>query len=125
MLMKPYSKLQMILLGIPFIIFVLGNSLNGILENKGMKTLGEASFSIYLIHGILIYTLFSTISIHDFGSGNITSYALYLPLVMTLTCSISIATYWLIERPFLKKRKIPITTPESLTTLEPSSTTEK
>jgi peptidoglycan/LPS O-acetylase OafA/YrhL len=93
----------MLILGIPFALFVLGNSLHGVLEVRGLKILGEASFSIYLLHGIVIYSLFSLLNVYDFTSSDTVSYLLYLPLIILLTSSLSVATYWCIEHPFLRK----------------------
>ncbi len=104
MVLKPYSKAQMIILAIPFALFVLGNSLKGLLEHRGLKILGEASFSIYLLHGIVIYLLFSVFGLYDFQAGNFLHYAWYLPLVLWLVASLSVATYWGIERPFIHQR---------------------
>jgi len=103
--MKSYSKLQMIILGVPFALFVLGNSLNGLLENRGLKVLGEASFSIYLLHGIVIYTLFSLFSVYDFDTPDFSRYVLYLPVVIILVSALSVLTYWCIERPFLRSSR--------------------
>lgn len=104
MKLKSYSTLQMLILGIPFALFVLGNNLHGVLEVRGLKILGEASFSIYLLHGIVIYSLFSLLNVYDFASSDTFSYLLYLPLIILLTSSLSVATYWCIEHPFLHKR---------------------
>lgn len=104
MKLKSYSTLQMLILGIPFALFVLGNNLHGVLEIRGLKILGEASFSIYLLHGIVIYSLFSLLNVYDFTSSDTFSYLLYLPLIILLTSSLSVATYWCIEHPFLHKR---------------------
>jgi peptidoglycan/LPS O-acetylase OafA/YrhL len=106
MKLKSYSTLQMLILGIPFALFVLGNSLHGVLEVRGLKILGEASFSIYLLHGIVIYSLFSLLNVYDFASSDTVSYLLYLPLIILLTSSISVATYWCIEHPFLRRRTL-------------------
>jgi peptidoglycan/LPS O-acetylase OafA/YrhL len=103
MKLKSYSTLQMLILGIPFALFVLGNSLHGVLEIRGLKILGEASFSIYLLHGVVIYSLFSLLNVYDFASSDTVSYLLYLPLIILLTSSLSVATYWCIEHPFLRK----------------------
>ncbi|MGY4492495.1 peptidoglycan/LPS O-acetylase OafA/YrhL [Pseudomonas sp. TE3610] len=107
MTLKPYSKAQMIILAIPFALFVLGNSLNGLLEHRGLKILGEASFSIYLLHGIVIYLLFSVFGIYDFQAADFRHYVWYLPLVLWLVASVSVATYWGIERPFIRQRPRP------------------
>ena len=107
--LKSYSKLQVLLVVVPFALFVLGNSLNGLLENRGLKILGEISFSLYLLHGMVLYCLFSVFSVFDFGAGSFRDYAFYLPLVMVLACALSVATYWGVERPFMlmgqKRRK--------------------
>lgn len=105
MKLKSYSTLQMLILGIPFALFVLGSSLSGMLEIRGLKILGEASFSIYLLHGIVIYSVFSLLGVYDFTTPDPLSYVLYLPLIVLLTSSISVATYWCIEHPFLRKAK--------------------
>jgi peptidoglycan/LPS O-acetylase OafA/YrhL len=94
----------MLLLAVPFALFVLGNSLQGLLEQRGMKVLGEASFSIYLLHGSVIYLLFSVFSAFDFTTGGVLDYALWLPLVLGLVSTLSVATYWAVERPFLIRR---------------------
>ena len=104
MKLKSYSTLQMLILGIPFALFVLGNSLHGVLEIRGLKILGEASFSIYLLHGIVIYSVFSLAGLYDVATPDPLGYALYLPLIILLTSSISVATYWCIEHPFLRKK---------------------
>jgi peptidoglycan/LPS O-acetylase OafA/YrhL len=103
---KSYSKVQMLLLAVPFALFVLGNSLQGLLEQRGMKILGEASFSIYLLHGSVIYLLFSVFSAFDFSARGVLDYALWLPLVLGLVSTLSVATYWAVERPFLIRRSV-------------------
>jgi peptidoglycan/LPS O-acetylase OafA/YrhL len=105
--MRTYSTGQMLILGIPFALFVMGNSIGGLLEHRGLKILGEASFSIYLLHGIVIYTLFSLLGIYDFANASLSHYAWYLPLVIVLVSSLSVLTYWGIERPFLQLRADP------------------
>ncbi|WHS58879.1 acyltransferase [Pseudomonas sp. G2-4] len=99
--MRSYSTGQMLILGIPFGLFVLGNSLHGLLEHKGLKVLGEASYSIYLLHGIVIYSLFSLLEIYNFTDGTLAGYAWYLPLVILVVSALSVLTYWSIERPFI------------------------
>ncbi|CAH0307674.1 acyltransferase family protein [Pseudomonas brassicacearum] len=99
--MRSYSTGQMLILGIPFGLFVLGNSLHGLLEHKGLKVLGEASFSIYLLHGIVIYSVFSLLEIYNFTDGTLGSYAWYLPLIILAVSALSVLTYWSIERPFI------------------------
>ncbi|ROM74962.1 hypothetical protein BK654_19135 [Pseudomonas brassicacearum] len=99
--MRSYSTGQMLILGIPFGLFVLGNSLHGLLEHRGLKVLGEASYSIYLLHGIVIYSVFSLLKIYNFTDGTLAGYAWYLPLIILAVSVLSVLTYWSIERPFI------------------------
>jgi peptidoglycan/LPS O-acetylase OafA/YrhL len=46
------------LLGAFFIPIALGNSLFGLLKHPALLLLGEASYSLYLLHGLLIYIAF-------------------------------------------------------------------
>lgn len=102
---KSYTKVQLFLLMVPFGLLVLGNNLHGLLEHRGLKILGEISFSIYLLHGIVIYIMFSVFSLYDFSHANLTVYALYLIPVIIVTASISVLTYWFIERPVILTSK--------------------
>ncbi|MGN8275984.1 acyltransferase family protein [Pseudomonas sp. SMN5] len=103
--MRSYSTGQMLILGIPFGLFVLGNNLHGLLEHKGLKVLGEASYSIYLLHGIVIYSVFSLLKIYDFTDGTLAGYAWYLPLIILMVSALSVLTYWSIKRPFIIARR--------------------
>ena len=98
-----YSLGQKILLGILFAFIVNGYDFFGLLSNKGLKILGDISYSVYLIHGVVLYTLFTIVQVYDFKNGLI-GYFFYLPLVFTLVVSLSLMTYIVIEHPFLKKR---------------------
>lgn len=104
LLVKSYTKVQLVLLTVPFALFVLGNNLHGLLEHRGMKILGEASFSIYLLHGIVIYVLFSVWTVFDFAHSSLNGFAVYLIPVLLLTAFISVMTYWWVERPFIASR---------------------
>lgn len=97
--LSPYSVLQMMLLTIPFAIFVLGNSLGGLLVWRGLRLLGDASFSIYLLHGIVIYFFFSVLGVYSFDSGSYLGFVALLPVVMAITCAVSLLAWHVIERP--------------------------
>ena len=46
------------LLGFSFVVFAAGNSLFGILSAPLSRRLGELSYSLYLLHGILLFVVF-------------------------------------------------------------------
>ncbi len=96
-----YSIFQMLLLGIPFIMIALGNTIFGVLESKGLKTLGEVSYSIYLIHGLILYMLFSVFNVFSFEKGSALQYIASLPIVLALVSAVSVLTFSAIEKPFI------------------------
>ncbi|WP_326518762.1 acyltransferase family protein [Acinetobacter sp. CAAS 2-6] len=97
-----YSFIQKVLCGIVFAFMANGYSFFGILESKGLKILGDISYSIYLVHGLVLYTLFSILGIFDFGRG-LFSYYILFPLVFFVVIIFSFFTYSFVEKPFLKK----------------------
>ncbi|MDA1372216.1 MAG: acyltransferase [Proteobacteria bacterium] len=74
---------------------------------KGLVALGTVSYSIYLVHYVVLDFLMSRdwdvfIRIADpFGTAMLNTTLILMPLVVL----VSTGTYWLIERPFLVRRK--------------------
>lgn len=99
-----YSIFQMVVLGVTFTMIALGNTFFGLLGSKGLKTLGEVSYSIYLIHGLILYMLFSVFEIFSFQDHNALHYIALLPLVLALVSAVSILTFSAIEKPFIFTR---------------------
>ncbi|WP_425288253.1 acyltransferase family protein [Pectobacterium betavasculorum] len=99
-----YSLLQMVLVLLIFIMICNGDDLFGFLKLKGMKVLGDISYSIYLTHGLVLYMSFSVIKIYDFNNG-LLSYYIYYPLIVMITILVSFFTYSFIEHPSFKAKK--------------------
>ena len=94
---------QAIFIGVFFIVIAGGNSLFGLLENKPAALLGEISYSVYLLHGILIFILYTALFPRYF-SLQTTALQLYgnmagVGMLVVLSCWL---TYNLIEQPFIK-----------------------
>ncbi|MGS0943447.1 acyltransferase [Pseudomonas sp.] len=101
-----FSVPQTVLLSMAFAIIALGNDLFGLLSSYGLKALGEISYSVYLIHGLVLYSLFSWLQVYPFIDSNVSHYIMLLPLVLVLVCGLSLLTFLGIEKPFmLKPRK--------------------
>lgn len=98
------SALQIIMTTLAFGCIVHGFDYSGILRHQGLKILGDISYSIYLLHGIVLYFLFKIFAIYNFQEGNIYHFIAYQPLVAFLTICLSLLTYHYIERPFIKKK---------------------
>ncbi|WP_165790591.1 acyltransferase family protein [Lelliottia aquatilis] len=80
-----------------FIILINENSLFGLLRNKGVVRLGGISYSIYLLHGIVWFSLNHLV---DTKSVGVITYLMQSTLALVLIMLISVLTYKYIEIPF-------------------------
>ncbi|MEZ9866564.1 acyltransferase family protein [Vibrio sp. 10N.261.51.A4] len=97
---KSYPTLSLISLVLVFITICNGTSIFGLLSTKSSILLGEISYSIYLIHGVILYTFFTIFNIIDLGEyGFIAFNLILLPLMTMLVIIISSLTFLYIEKP--------------------------
>lgn len=54
----PSNRLGLLLIGISFVIVACGNTLFGALGSALSRRLGEVSYSLYLLHGVILYVAF-------------------------------------------------------------------
>ena len=94
---RPVGELAVLLFFFPI---VFGNSLFGFLSLKSSLILGEISYSIYLIHGVIFYIFFTYLFNPDTSNSYLESFA-YMPFLMLFSVLISLFTYRFIERPFI------------------------
>lgn len=89
-----------------FVFIVFGNNLFGVLDHRSSKILGEISYSIYLLHGIVIFTIFFFII--DPKNINDNIYLLLMPFVTILVITCSLFSFRYIEMFFISfgKKKI-------------------
>jgi peptidoglycan/LPS O-acetylase OafA/YrhL len=99
-----YSLLCLCLLAIAFIFIAAGNTLFGILTGAVSRTLGEFAYGIYLLHGIMLYTLFSIV-IGERQSSQLapTSHWLLIIAVTPLLIGTTALTFKFIEQPWMLK----------------------
>ena len=93
-----YGIFQFMILGIVFTFIMLGNSIFGILNRNFSKFLGEISYSIYLIHGLVLYIVFKVIT------ENLPE-IYYMPFVLLLVIIVATLTFKYIEFPANKYSK--------------------
>lgn len=101
MMLETYSVVQMIVLGVAFLIVSLGNDVFGVLRSSGLKFLGEISYSIYLLHGLVLYVMFSMADVFDFERWSLLAYEALFPGVLLIVVLVSLCTYRVIEKPFM------------------------
>ncbi len=96
----PYT-LALPFFGIFFITVACGNSLGGLLTTRGALVLGECSFGLYLLHGIILDILFTDAKplFDSLKTGNVPT---LLPVVMVAAVLTAATTYLIIERPMIR-----------------------
>lgn len=102
---KPYGVPQYVIsLGI-LLLFIYGNSLFGLLHTRAARFLGTISYSVYLMHGIVLFAVLDIAnSIMPIASLTPILYWSLILLTALLTVLVSTITYKYIEHPFLQKK---------------------
>ena len=97
-----YNPLPIILCGICFILITSGCDLFGIFKSNIARKLGEATYSIYLLHGIFLYCSMTWLIP---GSFSLTFYVFFVSGTAFLTVLTSCLTFKYIELPFINATK--------------------
>ena len=99
----PYG-LSLPLFAVFFITVASGNSLFGLLKSKGARVLGECSFGVYVLHGILLDSLF--VDLRPMLSHMQTpALVVLLPVVMVVAALVAAAAHLWVERPMIAAGK--------------------
>ena len=96
------NMLHILMISAFFILVVLGNDLFGLLSLRSSVLLGEISYSIYLVHGLVLYTLFTLVHPLPIETMSLSQFLLWLPLVSVVVVLVSTVTFLLIEQPAMK-----------------------
>lgn len=94
-----FDSTQVALIAVFFVLIVMGNDLFGLLSFRSSVLLGEISYSIYLLHGVVLYVLFSVFDIVDFKATSLQNFLVYMPFVGVLVVLFSALTYINVEKP--------------------------
>ncbi len=99
---KAFGFAHAILLSVFFVLIVLGNDMYGVFSHKSSVLLGEISYSIYLLHGLVLYLAFSVFDIAHIQDFSLQEYLLFLPLMCVVVITVSAVTFIYIENPGVK-----------------------
>ncbi|WP_143557518.1 acyltransferase family protein [Snodgrassella alvi] len=105
---RVYNIVYLPVMALLFIFITMGGDVFGLLRQRGFVRLGDASYSIYLLHGLAWYGMNKYIAVHNLVL-NRTQYTLVSTAVMFVLLVICTLTYQYIEKPFiaLGRRKSP------------------
>ncbi len=90
---------RMVLHSVAFILIACGADIFGLLRSTGARLLGDASFSLYLLHGIVLACAFETGLLVGLESNWL---LLAFPCLALTAVAASTVTYRLVERPAIE-----------------------
>ncbi|RUQ31723.1 MAG: acyltransferase [Candidatus Competibacteraceae bacterium] len=99
---RTFDLFHVMIISLLFVFVVLGCDLFGLLRMKSAIILGEISYSIYLLHGLVLYFIFTHLQVVDIKNMDSTTYSLFMPLIGIVVIILSSLTYLFIEKPFLE-----------------------
>lgn len=82
-----------------FILVALGNDLFGVFSLKSSALLGEISYSIYLLHGVILYFAFTVCNVVEIRSYSLQDYLLLMPILTVVLVLGTAVTFLTIEKP--------------------------
>ena len=91
--------LQTALLGLVFLSVVNGCSLFGMLTTQSAQRLGEISYGIYLLQGIVLFSFAQIPDIRDIATATSTHYWMFLLLEAVTLISMAFGAYHFMEKP--------------------------
>ena len=97
-LFETNSLYQILAITFFFSSIVSGNSIFGLLRADFSLFLGEISYSIYLMHGLILFLIYKVIKIYDLIDINFTEHLLLSPLIGLNVVIVSTLTYIYIEK---------------------------
>lgn len=97
---NPVTLSITVIYGLFFYSVCCGGKLGGVLEWKGFVRLGDASFSIYLLHSTLWFIM-NKVAVHFDVAANTMVYYSISTISWLLVCVISTMAYHFIEVPFI------------------------
>lgn len=94
-----YQPIPILFVSLFFVSVALGNTLFGILSKPSSVLLGEISYSIYLLHGFIIYLSFSVLKLVNLQEISAITHTMMMPLLIIVVIFFSTLTYLYIEKP--------------------------
>jgi peptidoglycan/LPS O-acetylase OafA/YrhL len=98
------QPIPIFLLGLAFAGIAAGNSLFGVLTHAVSRTLGEYAYSIYMLHGIILYVVFYfVVGMEASRQLSVHTYWLLVMAITPVLVGICAGTYRLIEQPPMRQ----------------------
>ncbi len=104
---KPYSYIQYFISMLVFLCFVYGSDLFGLLKMPFAKFLSTISYSVYLLHGIILYLVLNSLNnVYPVASLSPLEYWTVILFAGIIVVLVSAVSYRYIEDPFIQRIKL-------------------
>ncbi len=104
-----FDLVHVVMISLFFIPIALGNDLFGLFSLPSSRLLGEISYSIYLLHCIVLYLAFSVFNVAVIKNISLQEYLFFMPVICVVVILISAITFVSIEKPSIDfGRKYPL-----------------
>ncbi|MDB5438417.1 MAG: acyltransferase [Caulobacteraceae bacterium] len=104
-----YSDFGLVCAAVAFPLFLCvcyGNDMFGLLRLRSVEWMGEISYSVYLMHGLVLFGLFWAVDAHV-GVERLSplAYWAFCAVAVLILMPLSVTTFMMIERPFMRLGK--------------------
>ena len=100
-----YHALPVVVVGIIFCLIASGCTIFGLLTSVPARRLGNVSYSVYLLHGIVYYFLFSVRAWREFASASPLNYWVAILLCAITVVLVATIVHVMVERPGIRLGK--------------------
>ena len=100
-----YTAAPVFLLFLVFLLVTSGASVFGLLYSRTARRLGEMSYSIYLLHGTVLWLVFHAPGVRSFAGHSLAAYWAVIALASALIVLLSRITFLHIEKPGIRLGK--------------------
>jgi len=97
-----------------FVMIIFGNNFFGLLTSRPITYLGTISYSVYLLHGIVLFVVTRTVNRYiSLGSASPLVYWSVIAVAGVIVILLASLSYGLLERPFLRKKSATVSAESS------------
>jgi peptidoglycan/LPS O-acetylase OafA/YrhL len=94
-----YGTVTMLILAVFFYLVCSGTSVFGLLTSRPATRLGNISYSIYLLHGLVLTTVFAITPLKNFAMASVLNYWIVGMLCLSILLIVAALGYAYIEQP--------------------------
>mgnify|MGYP001205666743 CR=1 FL=1 len=96
------SPVHLLVISVSFFLFAQGNDLFGLLNSKPSKILGEISYSMYLLHGLLLSLSFTHLMLINIKIYSFHEFLIIMPFFIIPITLLCVLTFICVENPMNK-----------------------